>query len=281
MHPCREGKIIQRVLAILSFHKIGDPGPGGWNSWFYIPEKTFTGHLRFLKDNGWNVIDMPAFLAGLRAPEKLSEKAVLLTFDDGYRSVREVALPWLRRFGYPAVSFVSTGYIGGLSTFDSGVEPEEPICDWEDLRELQRQGISIQSHGVTHRGFSLLGPVEQEEELLRSKVVLETHLGRPRRGLRLSVRGQWGESTRECKDTGKGRLPCRLCLRRRTESVAGRRHLSPEPSGDGTGHRLEDGVGAEMSGKRRRPNAIQCSIVFGQEPFFRNGNRGDRCRSIP
>src|SRR4030067_927647 len=129
IHPCRKEKIIQRVLAILSFHKIGAPGPGGWNSWVYTP-------------------------------------------------VLEAALPWLRRFGYPAVSFVSTGYIGGLSTFDSGIEPEEPICDWEDLRELQRQGISIQSHGVTHRGFSLMGPVEQEEELLRSKVVLETHLGR-------------------------------------------------------------------------------------------------------
>ena len=177
IHPCRKEKIIQRVLAILSFHKIGDPGPGGWNSWFYIPEKTFAGHLRFLKDNNWNVIDVPAFLAGLRAFEKLPERAVLLTFDDGYRSVREVALPWLRRFGYPAVSFVSTGYIGGCSTFDRGDEPEEPICDWEDLRELQQQGISIQSHGVTHRGFSSLGPEEQEEELTRSKVVLEAQLG--------------------------------------------------------------------------------------------------------
>jgi peptidoglycan/xylan/chitin deacetylase (PgdA/CDA1 family) len=178
IHPFRKEKIIQRVLAILSFHKIGDPGPGGWNSWFYIPEKTFAGHLRFLKDNGWNIIDVPTFLAGLRAPEKLPERAVLLTFDDGYRSVREVALPWLRRFGYPAVSFVSTGYIGGCSAFDSGVEPEEPICDWEDLRELQQQGISIQSHGVTHRGFSSLGPEEQEEELTRSKDVLEAQLGK-------------------------------------------------------------------------------------------------------
>ena len=177
IHPFRKERIIQRVLAILSFHKIGDPGPGGWNSWFYIPEKTFAGHLRFLKDNNWNVIDVPAFLAGLRAFEKLPERAVLLTFDDGYRSVREVALPWLRRFGYPAVSFVSTGYIGGCSTFDRGDEPEEPICDWEDLRELQQQGISIQSHGVTHRGFSSLGPEEQEEELTRSKVMLESHLG--------------------------------------------------------------------------------------------------------
>ena len=177
IHPFRKERIIQRVLAILSFHKIGDPGPGGWNSWFYIPEKTFAGPLRFLKDNNWNVIDVPAFLAGLRAFEKLPERAVLLTFDDGYRSVREVALPWLRRFGYPAVSFVSTGYIGGCSTFDRGDEPEEPICDWEDLRELQQQGISIQSHGVTHRGFSSLGPEEQEEELTRSKVMLESHLG--------------------------------------------------------------------------------------------------------
>jgi peptidoglycan/xylan/chitin deacetylase (PgdA/CDA1 family) len=163
-------------LAILSFHKIGDPSPGCWNSWFYIPERPFAGYLSFLKENRWNVIDMPAFLAGLRAPEKLPERTVLLTFDDGYRSVRDVALPWLRRFGFPAVSFVSTGYVGGCSTFDGGVEPEEPLCDWEDLRELQRQGVSIQSHGVLHRGFSALGPAEREEELVRSKAEIESRL---------------------------------------------------------------------------------------------------------
>lgn len=171
----RKGK--EPSLAILSFHKIGNPGTGKWNSWFYIPEKTFVGNLGFLKDNRWNVIDLETFLAGLRSPEKLPERSVLLTFDDGYRSVREVALPWLLRFGYPAVSFVPTGYVGGYSSFDSGVEPEEPICDWEDLRELQKQGISIQSHGVTHRRFSSLGPDEREEELEQSKAALEARMG--------------------------------------------------------------------------------------------------------
>jgi hypothetical protein len=65
-------------------------------------------------------------------------------------------------FGFPAVAFVATGYIGGRSTFDGGVEPEEPMCDWDDLLELQRQGVSVQSHGVLHRGFSALGPAERE-----------------------------------------------------------------------------------------------------------------------
>jgi peptidoglycan/xylan/chitin deacetylase (PgdA/CDA1 family) len=167
---------IERALAILSFHKIGEPGPGGWESWFYIPEKTFAGYLDVLKENGWTAIDVPAFLGGLRAAETLPERTVLLTFDDGYRSVRDVALPWLHRFGFPAVSFVSTGYIGGSSTFDSGVEPEEPMCDWEDLRELQRHGVSIQSHGVSHRRFSTLDPGEREEELVRSKEEIETRL---------------------------------------------------------------------------------------------------------
>lgn len=176
MHPCREDMRIERVLAVLSFHKIGEPGPGGWESWFYIPEKTFVGYLEVLKGSGWTAIDVPAFLGGLRAAESLPDRAVLLTFDDGYRSVRDVALPWLRRFGFPAVAFVTTGYIGGRSTFDSGIEPEEPMCDWDDLRELQRQGVSVQSHGVSHRGFSALGPAEREEELVRSKAEIESHL---------------------------------------------------------------------------------------------------------
>jgi peptidoglycan/xylan/chitin deacetylase (PgdA/CDA1 family) len=122
------------------------------------------------------VIDAHAFLGGLESPENLPERAALLTFDDAYQSVREVALPWLRRFGFPAITFVATDYIGGRSTFDDGIEPEEQICDWEDLRELERHGVSIQSHGVSHRRFSTIGMAEQEEELIRSKAVLESNL---------------------------------------------------------------------------------------------------------
>ena len=167
-----------RTLAILGFHKIG-PDTGGWETWFYVPQATFVGYLEYLKDNGWRVLDVAAFLRGLVEPDSLPERAAMITFDDGYRSILDYGLPELRRFGYPAVMFVPTAFIGGHNDFDADNEPEEAICGWQDLRELERCGVSVQSHGVSHRSFSALSAAEQEQEILRSRAALEDGLGKP------------------------------------------------------------------------------------------------------
>jgi peptidoglycan/xylan/chitin deacetylase (PgdA/CDA1 family) len=87
-----------------------------------------------------------------------------------------VALPWLRRFDWPAVAFVPTDFIGRASTFDPD-EPLEPLIGWDDLRALEHAGVSVQSHGATHRAWSSLGGEAQEAELGRSRAALETALG--------------------------------------------------------------------------------------------------------
>jgi peptidoglycan/xylan/chitin deacetylase (PgdA/CDA1 family) len=165
------------TLVILGFHKVGEPPPDGWDTWFYIPEATFVEYLSHLQESGWQVIDLATFLEGLAVPNRLPERAVLLTFDDGYRSMLTVALPWLLRFGYPAVLFVPTDFIGERNTFDDA-EPKEQLCGWDDLVELERQGVSVQSHGASHRPLSDLTSVEQEEELRQSKATLEAGLGK-------------------------------------------------------------------------------------------------------
>jgi peptidoglycan/xylan/chitin deacetylase (PgdA/CDA1 family) len=166
-----------KTLAILAFHKIGKPASNGWDTWFYISETIFASYLSYLSQSNWTVIDHDTLLKGLVAPETLPERAVLLTFDDGYRSMHTVALPWLLQFGYPAVFFVPTDYVGQRNTFDPA-EPEEDICDWDNLRELERQGVSIQSHSASHLPFSGLTLIEQEEELRRSAAALEAGLGK-------------------------------------------------------------------------------------------------------
>jgi peptidoglycan/xylan/chitin deacetylase (PgdA/CDA1 family) len=168
-----------RTLAILAYHKIGAPSPVGWETWYYVPEQVFLRHLTILHDRGWEVIDADTLLRALDGSEELPRRAALLTFDDGYRSVREVALPWLVRFGFPAVVFVPTGFIGSVNTFDAGLEPEEPICDWDHLHDLERNCVSVQSHGVTHQLFSSLSPVEQANELVESKRRLEDGMRKP------------------------------------------------------------------------------------------------------
>jgi peptidoglycan/xylan/chitin deacetylase (PgdA/CDA1 family) len=85
--------------------------------------------------------------------------------------------PYLRSFGFPSVLFVPVSYIGSTNSFDADVEPEEPICDWDDLKALQFTNLSIQSHGVTHRRLSTLNDVELRYEIENSKVTIENRLG--------------------------------------------------------------------------------------------------------
>jgi peptidoglycan/xylan/chitin deacetylase (PgdA/CDA1 family) len=169
------------TLAILAFHKVGDPSPGGWETWYYNTVPEFVGYLSCLREHGWRVIDAATLVRGLSDLADLGPRAALITFDDGYRSVLEVAAPVLRRFGYPAVVFVPTAHVGrGSHSFDADSgEPNEPLCDWGELAELERCGVSVQSHGVTHRGFSRLDAAQRDEELQRSREVLESRLQKP------------------------------------------------------------------------------------------------------
>jgi peptidoglycan/xylan/chitin deacetylase (PgdA/CDA1 family) len=166
-------------LAILGYHKIGEPSAGARTTAWYIPERTFKEHLHYLSTQSWEAISAERFLKGLSEPDSLPLRAVLLTFDDGYKTMLSITSRCLAEFGYPSVAFIPTHYIGGHNDWDNGRELREPICSWDDLRELEQCGCSIQSHGVRHEGFARLAQQEQEEELCRSKAVIEAELGKP------------------------------------------------------------------------------------------------------
>ena len=168
----------EKRMAILAYHKIGDPPAGGWHTWSYVPTTEFTDQLQFLKDNDWRVLDAAEFIAALVNQEDLAEKTALLTFDDGYRSNFEIALPLLQSFNYPAVIFIPTDFIGLYNAFDADIyyEPVEPICTWQELREMEKNGFSVQSHGLSHRKLSELTMEKQEHEIAESKRILEDHL---------------------------------------------------------------------------------------------------------
>jgi peptidoglycan/xylan/chitin deacetylase (PgdA/CDA1 family) len=165
-------------LAVLGYHHIGAALHGGtWTRW-HLSVPTFERHLALLRDGGWSVVGVDTFLRGLTHPEAFPTKAVLLTFDDCHRSLRHVALPLLHRFGYPAVAFAPTDFVGATNAYDLAYAPQEPLCDWAELRELEAAGVSIQSHSATHRGLSWLSAIEREEELRRSKEAIEKRLSK-------------------------------------------------------------------------------------------------------
>lgn len=169
-----------KKLAILGYHKIGEPPPDGWHTWNYIPAAVFEEQLKYLTVNGWSVINVDTFLEGIKNNKLLPEKAALITFDDGYKSNLEIALPILQKFSYPAIVFVPTSFIGSYNAFDADIlfEPKEQICTWGELKQLEDNNISVQSHGVTHRHFSKLSGEAQIAEVITSKNILEKGLNK-------------------------------------------------------------------------------------------------------
>jgi peptidoglycan/xylan/chitin deacetylase (PgdA/CDA1 family) len=168
----------QRRLAVLSYHKIGAPSSGVCESCFYVPVEVFAAQMQVVESLGWTFIDVETLLLGLDEPALLPERSALITFDDGYLSCLTLAAPVMEKFGCPGIIFVPTAFIGGTNRFDDGVEPEEKICRWEELLELERRGVSVQSHGISHRKFSNLSSEEIMTELKDSARVLESGLRR-------------------------------------------------------------------------------------------------------
>jgi peptidoglycan/xylan/chitin deacetylase (PgdA/CDA1 family) len=167
------------TLAVLGYHKVGPPGPSAWETWYYVPEQVFADQIATLSACGWETIDIGSLRAALAGTLRLPERAALITFDDGYRAVHEYALPLLQRLACPALLFVPTDFVGRTNEFDSDIEPVEPMCSWDELGELSRSGVAVQSHGKTHRAFSDISPAERRHEVADSKAALEARLEEP------------------------------------------------------------------------------------------------------
>jgi peptidoglycan/xylan/chitin deacetylase (PgdA/CDA1 family) len=166
------------VVATLSYHKIGNPPPDGWLTWNYTSTEEFSAQLGWFRQRRWEFISGADLLNALNGGGSLPEKAVLITFDDAYESLLENSLPVLKRFSAPAVVFVPTKFVGATNLFDHGVEPIERIADWQTLADLEEAGISVESHGYSHRSFSTLSSIEIRQELEFSRHAIRKNLGK-------------------------------------------------------------------------------------------------------
>ena len=169
-----------RTLRVLMYHKVNDLP----NNRMSMPTGLFDEQMAQLKELGYAVVDLDAVLAHYTEGAALPDGAVLITFDDGYRDNLLNAAPVLHRHGYPAVQFVPLAYIGAEQPLPheepfaaSGVL--NPTVDWDEIAELERLGVRIESHGIAHKPLADLELDEAAREIAISKLRLEEKLGRP------------------------------------------------------------------------------------------------------
>ncbi|MGD9020865.1 MAG: polysaccharide deacetylase family protein [Lysobacterales bacterium] len=114
----------------------------------------FRMQMEYLQKAGFQVIplaELLEFLGGER--QALPPKSVIITVDDAYRSVFEIAFPLLSDHGYPFTVFVASDPVDqGLSDYMS----------WQQIRTMADRGVSFANHGAAH--ISMVERLQGESE---------------------------------------------------------------------------------------------------------------------
>jgi peptidoglycan/xylan/chitin deacetylase (PgdA/CDA1 family) len=169
-----------RSLRVLMYHKVNDMPANPLT----MPVSLFDEQMHQLRELGYTVVGLDAVLDHYTRRAPLPEKAVLITFDDGYHDNLDNAATVLRKHGYPGVLFVPIGFLDDRQPLphDEGLAAQgilNPTLDWDELADLERAGVRIESHGISHRPLADLEVDEAAREIALSKLRLEEKLGRP------------------------------------------------------------------------------------------------------
>jgi peptidoglycan/xylan/chitin deacetylase (PgdA/CDA1 family) len=159
-------------LRVLIYYKVNSV-PGNILS---TPPQTLSRQLHFLKEH-YTVISPQQLTNFMTNGGLLPNRAVLLTFDDGYQDVYENAYPLLKEMGLKALIFPATDYIGNTIRFphDENLPMSNPALDWTQLRCMQ-DVFTVGSHTQSHRVLTTLPLSVAKEEIFASKKILEDRL---------------------------------------------------------------------------------------------------------
>jgi peptidoglycan/xylan/chitin deacetylase (PgdA/CDA1 family) len=170
----------ERTLVVLMYHKVNAVD----GNTVTVPPRAFDEQMAQLAELGYTVVSLDEVIDHYVDRRPLPERAVLITFDDGYLDNLEHAVPILQRHGYPAVLFAPIGYLGAKRPLphDEHLAARGIVnrtLDWSQLAELEAGGVRVESHGIGHRPLADLEVDEAAREITLSKLRLEELLGRP------------------------------------------------------------------------------------------------------
>ena len=166
---------------VIGYHGVGRCDASRDPHGLVLPIEHFEMQMAFLAKHR-TVVPLSVVVEGHVRSRK---PAVAITFDDGYRSVLEHAAPVLERYGFPAVCFVPTLWIGRSNEWDefSSTDCSLEVMTEEELRRAESRGIRIESHAHTHKDLAGMTAKAAAKDLRLSAARLREVMGRPTRYL--------------------------------------------------------------------------------------------------
>jgi peptidoglycan/xylan/chitin deacetylase (PgdA/CDA1 family) len=135
-----------------------------------VGQDDFEAQMKYLKQNGYHVVSIDQLLDFIDYKEQLPEKSIVITFDDAWRSIFDIALPILIKYDFTATFFIYTDFIGGGKAMT-----------WKQIETLSKIGFDIQCQTKTHRNLAVPKKNESFKEYFKS---IEMEIGYPKKLLK-------------------------------------------------------------------------------------------------
>jgi peptidoglycan/xylan/chitin deacetylase (PgdA/CDA1 family) len=156
------------AVPILLYHVINS-APASTNSpQLYVPVSEFTAQMQALKAAGWHAVTLDRLEAYWAHGTPLgTRKPIVVSFDNGYASQYNNALPVLKQLGWVGVVFIS---VNGLPTSEGGISDSQ-------IRGLVSAGWEIDSEGMSAPDLTALGTSSLQTALTGSRQTLQSTYG--------------------------------------------------------------------------------------------------------
>jgi peptidoglycan/xylan/chitin deacetylase (PgdA/CDA1 family) len=166
-------------VPVLMYHRVGE-AHNEWEARYAISPDNFAAHMAALARKGYRAVGIDALVDWLEGGPPLPECALLVTFDDGFRGVREHALPILENLSWPFTVFLVSDLLGQQDVWTRASNPAGvtyPLLDADEIHDMQRRGVSFHSHTRSHASLPTLNDEQLSAQLAGSRQALAGLLG--------------------------------------------------------------------------------------------------------
>lgn len=136
---------------ILLYHHVSEQTPAITST---TPEQ-FAQHMQMLAAE-YQVIPLTEMVNALKQGKTLPDKAISISFDDGYANIYHNAHPVLQKYKFPYTVFINPAAIGTTTS----------QLNWQQIRHMQKQGADFANHTNSHGHLLARKPTENQQQWL-------------------------------------------------------------------------------------------------------------------
>ncbi len=151
------------MVSILMYHNVDHSDRPKTNT---VSPESFLKQMAYLQQHGYHVITLDAWVTAIKQNKIFPHKTVVITFDDGFENNYTQAFAILKQYQFPATIFLITDVVG-----------KPGFLTWDQIKEMEKSGISFGSHTRLHSYLPSIDHAEQRNQIQISKEILETQLG--------------------------------------------------------------------------------------------------------